>query len=153
MANGKVKARIRSASVEHLLCAKWCISCERRAWNALQNSLLDELITGRLGQVMNGKLKLVLKLPKSLQQDKGAPSAGTQSLKKRKSSEEAGNSQNQRQASSQTGLKREDGHSGGPGPAKKPKLVLHGPGSRPSKDAADGRPPDQPPVKQRLSIK
>ena len=103
---------------------------------------------------MNGKLKLVLKLPKSLQPDKRAPgTAGAKPLKKRKTFEEGGNSQIQRQASSQTGHNREDGQSGGPGPPKKPKLFFHGPGSRPSAATTDDRPPDQAPIKQKLSIK
>ena len=105
------------------------------------------------GLVMNGKFKLILKLPKSLQQDsRPSDSGAAKAPKKRSHPGDEGNSNLAKHSSSQQQPHR--GEEGSQGPAKKPKLVVLGPGgARPFGDAADGRPPGPAPIKQRLSIK
>ena len=105
------------------------------------------------GLVMNGKFKLVLKLPKSFQQDsRPSDSGAAKTPKKRSHPGNEGHSNVARHSSSQQQpLGSEEGSQG---PLKKPKLVVPGPGGAlPLGNAVDGRPPGPAPIKQRLSIK
>ena len=112
----------------------------------------DELSLAVSSQAhMNGNLKLVLKLPKSLQVNSRAPgsSATAEQSKKRRQPEEAGISQGLKQASSH---KEHEGQEPPGGAARPPKKLKPAAGPRPPADIADGRPPGQAPVKKRLHI-
>ncbi|BDA45471.1 probable Bromodomain-containing protein 9 at N-terminal half [Coccomyxa sp. Obi] len=100
---------------------------------------------------MNGKLKVVLKLPKSLQQGTSkTDSAAAQPVKKRKRPEEHSASQTVAQQSSQAEHKSEGPQDRGH-PPKKSKFVVKLPSG--GQGAKDGRSQEQHPSKPRLTVK
>lgn len=100
---------------------------------------------------MNGKLKVVLKLPKSLQQGTASKdSAAAQPVKKRKRPEEHSASQTAAHQSSQPVHKSEGPQESGH-PPKKSKFVVKLPSG--GQGAIDGRSQEQPPSKPRLTVK
>ncbi len=103
---------------------------------------------------MNGKLKLVLKLPKSLQQDiRSNDSASAQPVKKRKRPQDQGVTQTIPHHSSHAAHGSQEAGAA-VHPPKKSKLVVKL-GSAPSgaQASADGKAQGQPSIKPRFTIK
>ncbi len=100
---------------------------------------------------MNGKLKVVLKLPKSLQQGTAnKDSAAAQPVKKRKRPEEHNTSHTVAHQSSQAAQKSEGPQERGH-PPKKSKFVVKLPSG--GQGANSARSQEQPPSKPRLTVK
>lgn len=104
---------------------------------------------------MNGKPKVVLKLPKSLQQSiRNSDSATAQPVKKRKRPEEHGVAQTAPHHPSQAAQRSEDARAASHPPPKKSKFVVKlGSAASGAQASADGRNEGPPPIKPRFTIK